>query len=100
MAATRSMEEYLDLPYAIALSRGDGEDPWMAQVDDLPGCEARGRTPEEAAARVQEAMTDWIGSALAEGRAVPTPRAELSGRLPVRTQPQLPADLGPPPARE
>src|SRR4051812_8639766 len=100
MAATRSMEEYLDLPYAIALSRGEGEEPWLAQVDDLPGCEARGRSPEEAAARVQDAMTDWIATALADGKAVPTPRQELSGRLLVRMPRTLHADLARAASRE
>src|SRR3954452_13983509 len=93
MPATRRLEEYLDLPYGIALTRTEGEEPWLAQVDDLPGCEARGTSPEEAAARVQDAMGEWIAAALAEGRAVPTPRPELSGRLLVRMPRTLHADL-------
>ena len=98
--ATRSLEEYLDLPYAIALTRGEGEEPWLATVDELQGCEARGRTPEEAAHRVQEAMGAWLATALEQGRPVPEPRAAASGRLLVRMPRSLHAELTRAAARE
>jgi antitoxin HicB len=99
MAATRSVEEYLDLAYSISLSRAeDGQ--WLAVVDELPGCEARGAVPEEAAARVHEAMGDWIAAALTDGKAVPPPRTGLSGRLLVRMPRTLHADLARAAARE
>jgi antitoxin HicB len=102
MAATRTPEEYLDLPYAIALTRGDGDgdEAWTATVDELPGCQARGRTPEEAAARVQAAMEEWVADALAGGRPVPEPRSALSGRLLVRMPRTLHADLARAASRE
>jgi antitoxin HicB len=99
MATTRSVEEYLDLAYSISLSRADDGD-WLATVDELSGCEARGTVPEEAAARVHEAMGDWIASALADGKAVPMPRPSLSGRLLVRMPRTLHADLARAAARE
>src|SRR3954469_12430380 len=98
-ATTRSVEEYLDLAYSISLSRAEDGD-WLATVDELPGCEARGAVPAEAAARVHEAMGDWIAAALAEGKAVPTPRNGLSGRLLVRMPRTLHADLARAAARE
>jgi antitoxin HicB len=99
MAATRSVEDYLDQAYSISLSRAeDGQ--WVATVDELAGCEARGSVPEEAAARVHEAMGDWIAAALADGKAVPEPRAGLSGRLLVRMPRTLHADLARAAARE
>jgi antitoxin HicB len=99
MPATRSVEEYLDLAYSISLSRAeDGQ--WLATVDELQGCEARGAVPEEAAARVPEAMGDWIAGALADGKPIPTPRGELSGRLLVRMPRTLHADLARAAARE
>jgi antitoxin HicB len=99
MAATRSVEDYLDLAYSISLSRAEDGD-WLAIVDELPGCEARGAVPEEAAARMHEAMGDWIAAALAEGKPVPTPRSGLSGRLLVRMPRTLHADLARAAARE
>src|SRR3990172_494874 len=68
---------------------------WVAQVEEIPGCEARGRTEEEALAEVRELMASWIADALANGRQVPAPRAAAthSGRLLVRMPPTLHADL-------
>jgi len=89
-----TVDEYLRLPYQIALARNEGEDGgWTATVSELPGAEASGRTPEEASARVMDVMTDWIEKALAEGRSIPTPWSELSGRLLVRMPRTLHADL-------
>ncbi len=89
----RRKEELLELPYRITLARE--ADGWSARVDELEGCEATGATPEEAAGAVRAAMGDWIGAALAEGRAVPSPRttAKHSGRLLVRMPPTLHAQL-------
>jgi predicted RNase H-like HicB family nuclease len=67
----RQVEDALDLPYAIVLTRA--EDGWIARVEELEGCEARGAGPEEAAGAVRAAVADWIGSARAEGRPVPPP---------------------------
>jgi predicted HicB family RNase H-like nuclease len=93
----RRVEDYRDLAYGIAVMRADagadGEPRWTAQVDELAGCEAGGGSPEEAVARLQDAMADWIAEALAAGRPVPEPRAELSGRLLVRMPRTLHAEL-------
>jgi predicted RNase H-like HicB family nuclease len=78
---------YLDLPYRIILTkeRRKGSRAWIAIVDELPGCEARGDSAEEAVQAVREEMASWMASALEEGRAIPRPRAEpgepASGRL-------------------
>src|SRR6186997_3138497 len=92
----RRVKDFLDLPYAIAVARG--EDGWTARVEELEGCEATGASPDEAAAAVRAAMGDWIGAALAAGRPVPTPRATAthSGRLLVRMRPDLHAAPAPP----
>lgn len=89
----RRTEDFLDRPYAIALSRG--EDAWTARVEELEGCEASGAGPEEAAGAVRAAMADWIGSALAEGRPIPPPHAagETDGGVVVHVPPTLLAQL-------
>jgi antitoxin HicB len=90
-------DQHLDLPYEISLVRRDDEDGpvWVAQVDELPGCEARGRTEEEALAEVRTAMASWVADAVASGRQVPAPRAAVthSGRLLVRMPPSLHSHL-------
>ena len=90
-------DQHLDMPYEISLVRRDDEDGpvWVAQVDELPGCEARGRTEEEALAEVRTAMASWVADAVANGRHVPPPRAAVthSGRLLVRMPPSLHSHL-------
>jgi antitoxin HicB len=98
--ATRPRSEvsrYLDLPYEVGVVRRDGDDgmAWSAQVEELPGCEARGRTEAEALAGAREAMANWISDALEHGRPVPSPReaATHSGRLLVRMPRSLHGEL-------
>ncbi len=92
-----AVRHYLSLPFRIAMTRdGSGEEePWRAQVEELPGCEARGSTPAEAAERVPSAMAEWIARALSEGREIPEPRnvRSYSGKLLLRMPLTLHADL-------
>jgi antitoxin HicB len=93
----RSVERYADLPYHMLLVRdgGDKGRPWLASVEELPGCTSRGKTAEEALSGVEEAKTSWIATALAEGRDVPEPKSGTShsGRLLLRMPRTLHADL-------
>jgi antitoxin HicB len=92
----KSVEEYLELPYHVSVLRGDGtRSDWDARVEELPGCSATGRTPEEAVARVRSLMSTWLTEALEERREIPEPRAEdlPSGKLLVRMPRTLHADL-------
>lgn len=84
-------------PYAMVLScteNGDGPH-WTATVEELPGCEAHGPTPEDAAAAVAGAVERWVRAAEAEGREVPPPGAAAahSGKLLVRMPRSLHAEL-------
>jgi antitoxin HicB len=97
--ADDAVRHYLNLPYRITLTR-DGEDddrPWRATVEELAGCEARGATPTDAAARIPAAIADWVASAHAAGREVPEPRSSrsraYSGRLLLRMPQSLHSDL-------
>jgi antitoxin HicB len=73
---------------------GDGAH-WTATVEELPGCEAHGPTPERAAAAVAGAVERWVRQAEAEGREVPPPGAAAahSGKLLVRMPRSLHAEL-------
>ena len=86
-----------DAEYGIVLafsSNGDGP-MWTASVEELPGCEAHGPTPESAAAGVEQAVERWVESARAQGREVPPPGAAAShsGKLLVRMPRSLHAEL-------
>jgi len=87
----------VELPYPVTLVQdtgGEGGD-WVATVDALPGCTARGGTPPEALDAVSEAMTEWLQAAAREGRDAPDPKSlqSHSGRLLLRMPQTLHAEL-------
>ena len=77
----------------MTLVHEEGE--WLATIDALPGCTARGATPDEAIERASEAMTAWLVSAKREGKDVPEPKTSQShsGRLLLRMPQTLHAEL-------
>jgi predicted RNase H-like HicB family nuclease len=82
------------LPYPVTLLHQD-DDQWVATIDALPGCTARGATPDEAVERAGEAMAAWLASAEREGKSVPEPKSAQShsGRLLLRMPQSLHAEL-------
>jgi antitoxin HicB len=96
-APAHARPEPLNLPYPVTLVRDehDVEDRWIATVDALAGCSARGRTPEEALDGVSNALAEWIEAAKREGRDVPDPKSlqSHSGRLLLRMPQTLHAEL-------
>ena len=96
--ATRTLDEYLTLPYLIMLVQDvddEGNTGWVAEIAELPGCISQGATAEEAVDRVRDAMAGWISVALEEGRDIPEPREahSHSGRFLLRLPRTLHADL-------
>jgi RNA polymerase sigma-B factor len=95
---------YLALPYTVAVQsdrEGDGSG-WRATVEELPGCAAQGRTPDEAVKLLHGAMESWLDAALAQGREIPLPSGQPaqepaasthSGRFLVRMPGALHAEL-------
>jgi len=91
-----TVRHYLSLPYGISLTRDglDDERPWRATVGEIPGCEARGATPGDAAAKIPVALAEWVAIAQAEGREVPEPRPRsYSGKLLLRMSKSLHGEL-------
>jgi predicted RNase H-like HicB family nuclease len=60
--------------YEIVISWSDDDECFVAEVPDLPGCMADGRSYEEAAANAELAMKQWIELAVELGRTIPEPR--------------------------
>lgn len=91
----QSPKEYLNLPYQIALRADERNGGWTALVEELPGCEARGDNPEQAARHLRAAMERWISRALERGESIPEPRSLSghSGRLLLRMPQSLHAQL-------
>lgn len=94
---SRTLDEYIQLPYRVILTRDrdeDGNDGWVAEVAELPGCLSQGTTPEEAAAKIREAMRGWISVGLEDGHPIPEPGdAGYSGKFVVRLPSSLHRDL-------
>ncbi len=86
---TRTLDEYLDLPYTIMLQRDvdeEGRTGFVAEVRELPGCISQGESAEEAVANVHDAMAGWLSVALEDGREIPEPRepSSYSGKFLLR----------------
>lgn len=60
--------------YHINVFWSDEDGCWIADVPDLPGCSAHGRSPADAAAEAQEAIALWLETAQDEGIEIPEPR--------------------------
>jgi predicted HicB family RNase H-like nuclease len=82
-----------ETPYRISLIRtGDGASAaWLAEVEGLPGCSARGATPEEAVQRAWAAAAETTSAAGPEAAPEQAPKSapRHSGKLLVR----MPATL-------
>lgn len=86
----------LSMPYPVTLVRDDADEgSWVATIDALPGCTARGVTPDETLERASAAVAEWVEAAKREGRDVPEPKSlhAHSGRLLLRMPQTLHAEL-------
>ena len=56
-----------------------GEDGyWVAECPSLPGCVSQGKTKEEAAANIKEAIRGYTAALEADGLPVPEDRFQVS----------------------
>ena len=62
-----------NLRYRVLISWSDEDDAFIAEVPELPGCAADGRTYQEAVAKVEIVMREWIETARSLKRPVPNP---------------------------
>ena len=53
------------------------DDAFIAEVPELPGCAADGKTRSEALTNVELIIQEWIETALSLGRSIPEPRGRL-----------------------
>jgi predicted RNase H-like HicB family nuclease len=91
-----SAESSAEASYPVTLVREDSDQgTWLASVDALPGCVARGATPDEAVERASAAVAEWTAAARREGKDVPEPKSlqSHSGRLLLRMPQTLHAEL-------
>ena len=64
--------------YELIIYWSDDDDAFLAEVPELPGCTADGKTREEAVKNAEEVIKLWIETARSLGRKVPKPRGRLA----------------------
>ena len=60
-----------NLRFRVVISWSDEDDAFIAEVPELPGCAADGRTYQEAVANVEAVMREWIETARSLERPIP-----------------------------
>jgi predicted RNase H-like HicB family nuclease len=65
------------LKYEVIIYWSADDEAFIAEVPELPGCAADGRTPQDALAQVQTVAREWIETAQELRRAVPEPKGRL-----------------------
>ncbi len=67
-----------DLTYEIILYWDKQDSIFVAEVPELPGCMAHGKTQSEAISEAEAAITLWVNTASEEGLSIPAPKGKLS----------------------
>ncbi|BAY18770.1 hypothetical protein NIES21_46230 [Anabaenopsis circularis NIES-21] len=67
----------MNLRYEINLYWSEEDQAFIAEVPELPGCAADGKTYQEALQNVEVIMQEWIETAQDKGRSIPQPRQRL-----------------------
>ncbi len=63
--------------YEINIYWGEGDQAFIAEVPELPGCAADGATYKEALTNVEVIIQEWIETAKELGRPIPQPKGRL-----------------------
>ena len=63
--------------YEIIIYQSHDDQAYIAEVPELPGCAAEGRTYQEALKNAEAVILDWIETAGELGRPIPKPKGHL-----------------------
>jgi predicted RNase H-like HicB family nuclease len=63
--------------YEVIIYWSDADQAFIAEVPELPGCAADGKTYQAALANVEVVIRQWIESAKELGRPIPVPKGRL-----------------------
>jgi len=68
----------MEKKYEIIIFWSSEDNAYIAEVPELPGCMADGKTYQEALANVEQIIEEWIETATKLGRPIPQPRGRLA----------------------
>ncbi len=63
--------------YETIIYWSDADEAFIAELPELPGCAADGKTPREALDNLQMVAREWLETARELGRAIPEPKGRL-----------------------
>ena len=63
--------------YEIIIFWSNEDEAYIADIPELPGCMADGRSYQEALANAEIIINEWIEVAIELGREIPKPRGRL-----------------------
>jgi predicted RNase H-like HicB family nuclease len=63
--------------YEVIIYWSEEDRAFIAEVPELPGCVADGKTSQKALAHVEVVIQEWIETAQELGRPIPKPRGRL-----------------------
>jgi len=67
----------MDSRYEIMIFWSEEDDAFVAEVPELPGCMADGKTYQEALANAEQIIEEGIETARELGRPIPQPKGRL-----------------------
>jgi len=67
----------MSIKYELIIYWSDEDGSFVVEVPELPGCMADGETYEQAVAKAQQVIEEWIETAEELGRPIPEPRGRL-----------------------
>ena len=68
----------MDLRYEIMIFWSETDDAFVAEVPELAGCMADGKTRQEALSNAERIINEWIETARELGRPIPQPKGRLA----------------------
>jgi predicted RNase H-like HicB family nuclease len=63
--------------YEVIIYWSNDDEAFVAEVPELPGCAADGRSYREALSNAEKVIQEWIETARDLGRPVPEPKGRL-----------------------
>ena len=63
--------------YEIIIYWSNEDESFIAEVPELAGCMADGKSYQEALQNVEIIINEWIETAVEAGRTIPTPKGRL-----------------------